>query len=507
LFAGNPETGGQSLRAALAAVAGGALLLAVQLAPYAEFLWHSASSRPPGSASGASISSLTALLAPSLWTDASPTPLLYAGSAALMMLPLWLSVRSAIDASRRGRFDLLLIMAAGFTVAGAATAPAAASWPFVHELTSSAFFMLNALALGLMAGEALDEWMSLNAEECQKTLRRLAIYAPLFLIVCAAVAAWAAASGAATAVEVFGSLWFPAFAFLAVFALIGITMFKPSARAFGGVLVLLIITDMLLATQPAMPWTSPQLVYPRTAFIERLEDVDQRLGGRSALQAWPLLANGLPQTYSSSGVELKRHAAFMEAAEADPALMRLMGAGALLFTRQDIQGPFAPLRPSLKVQHVFQSGAVLFEDLHATQRAYLAKSGGAAQGPDMEAAEAPILPFKIAAPDDAAAAEGRVEVVRAEANTVELDVEPDGTAMLVLTDAYYPGWQAEAEGQRTTILPANGMSRSIILPAGAQRVVFTYRPLSVLGGAGLSTAALLTLAFAAFILRRASSAS
>jgi hypothetical protein len=83
-------------------------------------------------------------------------------------------------------------------------------------------------------------------------------------------------------------------------------------------------------------------------------------------------------------------------------------------------------------------------------------------------------------------AEDRPERVVAEITT-------NSPGLLVLTDLYYPGWIAEEEGRRLPILRADGFFRAVALPAGTHRVSFRYRPFSVLVGAGVSAAALLTI--------------
>jgi hypothetical protein len=76
---------------------------------------------------------------------------------------------------------------------------------------------------------------------------------------------------------------------------------------------------------------------------------------------------------------------------------------------------------------------------------------------------------------------------------VVAEITTNSPGLLVLTDLFYPGWIAEEEGRRLEILRADGFFRAVALPAGTHRVTFRYRPLSVLAGAGISAAALLTI--------------
>ena len=76
---------------------------------------------------------------------------------------------------------------------------------------------------------------------------------------------------------------------------------------------------------------------------------------------------------------------------------------------------------------------------------------------------------------------------------VVAEVNADGAGILVLTDLDWPGWRAEVDGKSAEILLADGCFRAVALAAGAHRVSFRYRPVSVWAGAAISVAALLLL--------------
>lgn len=79
---------------------------------------------------------------------------------------------------------------------------------------------------------------------------------------------------------------------------------------------------------------------------------------------------------------------------------------------------------------------------------------------------------------------------------VELKVTLDSPGWLVLTDTYYPGWQATVDGQPAEILPANIMFRAVEVLAGEHTVVFEFKPRSVLIGAWVSGGAFVALVIA-----------
>lgn len=59
---------------------------------------------------------------------------------------------------------------------------------------------------------------------------------------------------------------------------------------------------------------------------------------------------------------------------------------------------------------------------------------------------------------------------------IELEARAPSDAYLILTDAYYPGWTAEVNGQPAPVYRANVMFRAVRVPAGASRVTFSFQP-------------------------------
>jgi hypothetical protein len=99
-------------------------------------------------------------------------------------------------------------------------------------------------------------------------------------------------------------------------------------------------------------------------------------------------------------------------------------------------------------------------------------------------------------PLPAAADEARVAARRIGALEVEARLGAPG--VLVVLEAYEPGWTAAVDGAPAPVLRANGLFRAVRLGPGRHRVRFAYRPLSarlgaVLGIGGLVAAAGLAL--------------
>lgn len=105
-------------------------------------------------------------------------------------------------------------------------------------------------------------------------------------------------------------------------------------------------------------------------------------------------------------------------------------------------------------------------------------------------------------PGAAAGGTGTARVSRDEGELVELLVTADRPALLVLSDAFAPGWTAEVDGRPAEIVPANYMVRGVWIPAGAQRVLFRYRTPGLLAGLALAAALAAGLGLWALAARR-----
>lgn len=58
--------------------------------------------------------------------------------------------------------------------------------------------------------------------------------------------------------------------------------------------------------------------------------------------------------------------------------------------------------------------------------------------------------------------------------------------LLVLAEAWFPGWRATIDGQPTAVLPANGWMRGVFAPAGSHEVSLSFRPIRLWQGGLIS---------------------
>ena len=83
---------------------------------------------------------------------------------------------------------------------------------------------------------------------------------------------------------------------------------------------------------------------------------------------------------------------------------------------------------------------------------------------------------------------GRVLDVARDAEEVRVEAESEGPALLVVNDAFWPGWRAAIDGRPAEILAADVLVRAVRWPAGRHTLVMTYAPPEVAWGWGLSAA-------------------
>jgi len=87
----------------------------------------------------------------------------------------------------------------------------------------------------------------------------------------------------------------------------------------------------------------------------------------------------------------------------------------------------------------------------------------------------------------------KAEIINYEPNSVKMKTAKSSDSILFLSDAYYPGWQAFIDGNKTPVLKADYAFRAVFVPKGEHIVEFVYKPKSVSVGFMISLVSILTL--------------
>jgi hypothetical protein len=89
---------------------------------------------------------------------------------------------------------------------------------------------------------------------------------------------------------------------------------------------------------------------------------------------------------------------------------------------------------------------------------------------------------------------GDVDIPRYRPTSVVLRVSSPCRGMLVLADAWFPGWKATVDGKPTEIYRAYNLIRGVVVERGEHEVIMLYRPTSVFLGAGMAVLGMLLCA-------------
>ncbi|MCA9925082.1 MAG: YfhO family protein, partial [Anaerolineales bacterium] len=104
-----------------------------------------------------------------------------------------------------------------------------------------------------------------------------------------------------------------------------------------------------------------------------------------------------------------------------------------------------------------------------------------------------IQPPDLFLPQPAVAADqaGQAEIVLYRPEEVIVRTDSTDDSFLLLTDAYYPGWEVTIDDEPGRIFQADGMFRAVFVPVGSHEVVFAYKGVSYTIGRLISLVGLL----------------
>ena len=312
-----------------------------------------------------------------------------------------------------------------------------------------------------------------------------------------------------------GLLAFGAFVILAGFCL------YPNRALWGSALMVLLAGDLICANRGLNPTMPVNEVFPETKLTQYLRSLgDHRIGFPEGNIPSGLMAPyGLEDWQAYDGLYPQRMWRFT-----NDMGKNLWGKFEPLrsiayYLNDPAYPPVIPREKMAGLETMAQmDGLQVLKNNDALPRAYLAPRLEAAPGvpeliakladPAFEPRETVVTEappsHSVPASDIPAAELGTARVVFRGGTRVVVEADAAADCVLVLSDAYYPGWTATIDGAPAEIFPAYYVFRGIILPTGQHEVVYTYMPWTFKAGMAVSVATLAGMFVAALnlLLRR-----
>lgn len=160
-----------------------------------------------------------------------------------------------------------------------------------------------------------------------------------------------------------------------------------------------------------------------------------------------------------------------------------------------------PLRPELQLAFTGASGVRVWRNPQALPRAWSVHRTErvAARGdvnpklerPEFSPRETALFTGAISPPALEECAGDDVQLQARAPNRIRLRTKMACRGLVILSEAWYPGWIARVDGVERPVLETFGSLRGVVVERGEHSVDLVYRPRSVYGGAALSATGLL----------------
>lgn len=403
--------------------------------------------------------------------------------------------------------------------------PAVSATPLLRVMILSRFGIIAIFSWIVLAAYGVD-WLTRDADGDDRRIRRTVL-----AVTCAAIASIAA--GYVAAFEFLGShgrAGATAAAALVAVALLGVTAGlilvrlrrRISSHVFAVASCAILVADLIAAGWGFHPTMPPAHVFPSIPELEMIRrdpGLFRVYGWGNALMPNAALPYGLQDIRGWDGMNPSRYTRLLDLGYLrqwsdperhlrDPTLLDLLNVK-YVFVGPDI------VLPAPRYSPVPDSRVPLYVNRRALPRAFLVDRyqvlpdeglrqtlhDGTADLSRVVLLESDLPADERPDPADVESAPGHVHIRHYRDTFVEMHVESFGRTLLVMSDAYYPGWIATIDEQPVTIHRANFALRAISVPPGEHVVRFEYRPLSVRLGAAVSLATIAALLAAVLVSR------
>ncbi|MEA3364480.1 MAG: YfhO family protein, partial [Candidatus Hydrogenedentes bacterium] len=283
------------------------------------------------------------------------------------------------------------------------------------------------------------------------------------------------------------------------------TCFRAPARMVAGLPALVLAVDMVFAARDLLPTTPKQYVYPETQLTSELQALGHptRISVlTSGIDSGLLQPYRIEQLHGYDPLYPRRIIEYMGETypEAWEQAERLCSLEYYLFPHvRD-----AEYGPPAKMEFVATADGIdIFRNPDALPRAFLVPRLETV--PDsktlfqrmhdetfdpakMALTEAAIEPF---ASETGSGSPEVAHIERWTSTKATVQIDASVRSVLVLTDAFYPGWNAYVDGVETQVFPVYHNFRGVIVEPGVSRVEFRFEPASLSIGLWASSVSLL----------------
>ena len=408
--------------------------------------------------------------------------------------------------------------------------------PIISSSSPTLMGFLLAFIMSILSGFGLDYWIT-EKHSIKKLIKRTIQVGVVFLcfFLSSKIPSLSTHAAVITRAVLYGSIIAGT-----TLGLFWVAVTQPKWLKIAVVLMLLVhIADLFIFFQRFNPFIQPALVFPShyiTTFIKTHTDARYWGYGTAAIPANLATQFGgfspegydplYPRWYGefiysyTNGSLLKT---FSNSTRSDAAIVSGFGANGLSDVRKNKVlsqlgvGYILDRTENGSTQETFPSDSFevayqkedwhIFKNLTSAPRAYLADhivvydtDSDFSQkffSPTFTPAQSvllPTLPTQLS-PETAT---GSATITKYLPNSVHIKTQSETAKVLVLTDTYYPGWNAKIDDKAVHIIRANWTQRAVVVPKGSHTVTFSYEPISVRIGIILSMISAGLLIFAIF---------
>ena len=265
-------------------------------------------------------------------------------------------------------------------------------------------------------------------------------------------------------------------------------------RLLGGLIVLLLLFE--LGTYVGQNYISREKPAGNLAQLEGHSDVLEFLRKQPDLLRLDVNFETLPANIGDwEGIDT--YQAYLASLTSNLMTAEASGVQRKLFALTHYLGRM-PLRESQRLLFQGAGGVNVYRDADASPRAWVvhqARQASRAELPDLlRSSELRQETFLLEAAPALEACEGGDEDARLterSGSRVAMSARLNCRGMVILSDVWFPGWEATVDGAPAKIHEAYGVIRGVVVARGAHTIEMRYRPASAYVGALLTAAGLL----------------